>query len=88
MPPAKDKKIELVVVVSGQPTPVTVNANQTVAHLVHEALKRSNNTGQDPDQWELRLEGGQLLEPAGRVSEAGLADGMTLFLNPRAGAGG
>jgi hypothetical protein len=88
MPPRSDKKIEIVVIVSGQPTPVTVNSNQTIAHLIHEALQRSGNTGHDPDQWELRREGGELLDPAGRVGVAGLADGMTLFLNPLAGAGG
>lgn len=88
MPPRNDNKIDLAVIVSGQPTPVTVNANQTISHLIHEALQRSGNTGQDPDQWELRLEGGQLLESGSRVGAAGLVDGMTLFLNPRAGAGG
>lgn len=87
-PPKPDKKVDLVVVVSGQPTSVTVNINQSIAHLIHEALQSSGNTGQDPSQWDLRREGGELLDPGVRVGDVGLVDGMTLFLNPRAGAGG
>lgn len=87
-PPKSDKTIDLVVVVSGQPTNVSVNVKQSVAHLIHKALERSGNTGQDPTQWDLRREGGELVDPALRVGEVGLSDGMTLFLNPRAGAGG
>lgn len=88
MAPRSDNKIDLVVIVSGQPTPVTVNGNQKITHLIHEALQRSGNTGQEPDQWELRREGGELLDGDARVGASGLTDGMTLFLNPRAGAGG
>ncbi len=87
-PPTPDKTIDLVVVVSGQPTNVSVNVNQWIAQVIHEALQRSGNTGQDPSQWDLRLEGGELLDPALRAGDGGLTDGMTLFLNPRAGAGG
>jgi hypothetical protein len=87
-PPKPDRTIDLVVVVSGQPTPVRVNSNQTIAHLIHEALQQSGNKGQDPSQWDLRLEGGDLLDPGLRVGDVGLTDGMTLYLNPRAGAGG
>lgn len=87
-PPKPDREVDLVVVVSGQPTRVRVNVNQMVAQLIHEALQQSGNHGQDPSQWDLRLEGGDLLDPGQRLTDVGLTDGMTLYLNPRAGAGG
>ncbi len=83
-----DKHLDVVVVVSGQPTAVRINANQELEKLVREALRESGNKGQDPSSWELRLEGGDLLDLGQRAGEAGLIDGMTLYLNPRAGAGG
>lgn len=86
--PAQDKNIEITVVVSGQPQRIRVNTHQTVEHLVHEALKQSDNKGQSSDQWELRTEEGALLDQNRRVAEAGIVAGVTLFLNPRAGAGG
>jgi Protein of Unknown function (DUF2604) len=90
MPPVDrpDRHLDLVVVVSGQPQPVRMNANQKLEHLVREALQRSGNAGQPPADWELRTEAGALLDQQARAAEAGLVDGMTLFLNPRAGAGG
>lgn len=88
MAPPQDKNIEITVVVSGQPQRIRVNTHQTVEHLVHEALKQSGNTGQPPDQWELRTEEGALLDQQRRIADVGIVAGVTLFLNPRAGAGG
>lgn len=83
-----DNQIDLTVVVSGQPQPIRVNPSQTVEHLVHEALQRSGNQGQPPSAWELRTDAGALIDQSLRVRQAGLVDGMTLFLNPQAGVGG
>ena len=83
-----DNQIDLTVVVSGQPQPIRVNPNQTVEHLVHEALQRSGNHGQPPSAWELRTDAGALIDQSLRVRQAGLVYGMTLFLNPQAGVGG
>lgn len=80
--------IEVVVVVSGQSERLKVNLHQTLEHLVHEALQNSGNQGQAPLEWELRTEDGQLLEQSLTVAAAGLHDGATLFLSPKAGAGG
>jgi hypothetical protein len=84
----KDKKVDVTVVVSGQGHAVTVNPNQTLEHLVKEALKVSGNQGQAPGGWELRTEEGALLDQNSSVSDAGVSDNMTLYLNPHAGAGG
>jgi Protein of Unknown function (DUF2604) len=78
----------LVIVVSGQPTTIRVNPHQTVEHLVHEALQESGNKGQPPSEWELRRSDGGLIEQGLRIDNAGITDGMTLYLSPRAGAGG
>ena len=83
-----NKKINVTVVVSGQPHAVTVNQNQKLEHLIKEALKASGNQGQALSEWELRTEDGRLLDQDARVDEASITEGMTLFLNPHAGAGG
>ena len=85
---AKSESIQVQVVVSGQPTVVKVNVHQTVEHLVKEALKESGNKGQPPSEWELRTSDGTLIEQSLAIGAAGIADGTTLFLSPRAGAGG
>lgn len=80
--------IEVVVVVSGQSERLKVNVHQTLEHLVHEALQKSGNQGQSSSEWELRTEDGRLLEQGLTAGSAGLHDGITLFLSPKAGAGG
>ncbi len=80
--------LDLIVVVSGSPQPVRVNIHQPLEQLVAEALRESGNVGQPPADWELRTEDGALLDQGVRVDGAGLHEGQTLFLNPRAGAGG
>lgn len=85
---AKSGNISTHVVVSGQATPITINQNQTAEHLVKEALRESGNKGQPASEWELRTADGTLIEQALKIDAAGIRDGATLFLNPRAGAGG
>jgi hypothetical protein len=87
-PPANQKNIDLIVVVSGTPQPVRVNIHQKLEHLVEEALRESGNVGQPASEWELRSENGQQLDITMRIMDAGVIAGETLFLNPRAGAGG
>lgn len=84
----EQNNIEVVVVVSGQSERLKVNVHQTLEHLVHEALQKSGNQGQAPSEWELRTEDGRLLEQSVTAASAGLHDGATLFLSPKAGAGG
>lgn len=81
-------KVDVIVVVSGQPFPIEVNTNQRLAQLIKEALKGSGNAGQAASEWELRTEDGRLLDQDSKVEEAGITGGMTLFLNPKAGIGG
>jgi Protein of Unknown function (DUF2604)/WXG100 protein secretion system (Wss), protein YukD len=80
--------IEITVVVSGQPERLKANEHQRLEHLVREALARSGNEGQPPSEWELRTEDGRLLDQEQTVGQAGIVNGQTLFLSPKAGAGG
>lgn len=84
---AKSQNIEVTVVVSGQPERLKVNNHQTLEHLVHEALQKTGNRGQSAAEWELRTEAGVLLDQHETV-ESVLRDGVTVFLSPKAGAGG
>lgn len=85
---AKSENIDVQIVVSGQPTSIRTNLNQFVEQLVKEALKESGNKGQPTSEWELRTSDGALIDQALKISAAGILDGTTLFLSPRAGAGG
>jgi hypothetical protein len=80
--------ISVIVVISGQPVSVKANGHQLVEHLVHEALKDSGSKGQPPSDWELRTVDGLLIEQSLAIGPAGIVDGMTLYLSPKAGAGG
>lgn len=82
------QNINLTIVVSGQPSSVKVNVHQKIEHVIAEALKESGNKGQPASEWELRTSDGSLIDPGTTVGNAGLTDGMTLYLSPRAGAGG
>lgn len=88
MPEHQLENIDVTVVVSGQPERLKVNVHQTLDHIVHEALQRSRNQGQASSDWELRTEDGRLLDQSVTVAVASIHDGQTLFLSPRAGAGG
>ncbi len=88
MAPAKDKKIELIIVVSGEETVVDINPSQKVEHAIREALRLSGNEGRPTEEWELKREDGTIISPDVRAEEAGLHDGMRLFLSPVASAGG
>jgi hypothetical protein len=88
MPEHKQENVDVTVVVSGQPERLKANVHQTLDQLVHEALQRSGNQGQASSDWELRTEDGRLLDQSLTVAAAGIQDGMTLFLSPKAGAGG
>lgn len=85
---AGKNNISITVVVSGQPIDVTLNVNQKIEHLVREALKNSGNQGQPAEDWELRSADGSLYDAGAKIEDAGIVDGTTVYLNPRAGAGG
>lgn len=86
--PQSDPNINVNVVVSGQPTLLKVNLHQKVEQLVKEALNQTGNKGQPASEWELRTSDGSLIEQTLTIQSAGIVEGMTVYLSPRAGAGG
>lgn len=82
-------KISLTVVVSGAPEEISVNRHDKVEHLMKNALKKAGIEHADLNEWALRKqEGGNPIPPSTRISEAGITDGVTLFLDPDEGGGG
>ncbi len=82
------KKLELAIVVNGEPTLVEANPNAPLQTVVNKALADTGNTGQPPENWELRDEAGQLLDTSRKASSFGFAPGVKLFLSLKAGIGG
>jgi hypothetical protein len=78
--------IELTVVVNGQPVSVSANKNAPLRTVVPEALRLSNNSGQPPENWELRDENGKLIDLGVKIEDLQL--GTKQFLNLKAGVGG
>ena len=78
---------DLPVVVSGQRLEFRVSEHQLLEQIVHEALQKSGNVGQNHSDWELRLNG-NLLALTITVSQAGLSAQTTVFLSPKTASGG
>lgn len=84
----KDKKIELEVVVNGQPTSVKANLNAPLHTIIPKALEQTGNAGQPPENWELRDQSGVLLPLETKIEDFNFESGTKLFLNLKAGVGG
>jgi hypothetical protein len=78
-------KVQLTIVVNGEPVEVQANLNAPLQTAVNKALSESENEGQPPQNWELRTEAGVLLDTALKVSSFGFADGTVLVLSLKAG---
>jgi hypothetical protein len=83
-----DKKLELVVIVNGQPAHVAANPHAPLRVVVEHALQQTENIGQPAEQWEVRDAAGVLLEQDRKAEEYHFAPGTRLFLNLKAGVGG
>lgn len=81
-------QIALTVVVNGQPTTVEASSEAPLHTVIPKALQQTGNSGQPPENWELRDAAGQLLDLAKKIEDFGFPPGATLFLNLKAGVGG
>jgi hypothetical protein len=82
------KQIEIAVVVNGQPTVVHANPNSPLKSVIPKALEATGNTGQPPENWELRDANGTLLDGSKKIESFGFPPDVQLFLNLKAGVGG
>ena len=48
------KKISITVVVNGQPTVVDAIGDASLSTIIPDALRQTENSGQPPENWELR----------------------------------
>jgi hypothetical protein len=85
MPP---KHIEIAIIVNGQPTEVTANLNSPLSTVIPKALEATGNTGQPPENWELRDADGTLLDISKKIESFHFPAGVRLLLNLKAGVGG
>ncbi len=83
-----DSKIQLAVVVNGQVTIVDANVNSPLHTIMPRALDQTGNTGQPPENWELRDAQGTLLDTSKKISAFNFPIDTRLFLNLKAGVGG
>ena len=83
-----DKRIELIIVVNGQPVPEKASLDEQVGEIVARALKESGNSGQPIGSWELRDDSGQIVDMGRKIGDLGFKEGEKLFLNLKAGVGG
>ena len=82
------KKISITVVVNGQPTVVDVLQAAPLGTIIPDALRQTENSGQPPENWELRDADGTLLDLEKRIEDYGFSEKIRLFLNLKAGVGG
>jgi hypothetical protein len=85
---SREKKVSLVFIINGEDTAIEANTNAPLHVAVRHALQLSNNTGRDPDAWELRDSNGALIDIARTPGDFGFSSGTRLFLSLRVGAGG
>lgn len=86
--PGSANRLELVVVVNGQPVMVEANRNSPLVTVIPVALEKSGNTGQPPENWELRDSAGVELDTTRKIEDYHFPPDVRLFLNLKAGIGG
>ena len=82
-----EKKIILTFVIQGKEFPIEVNINQNIKGAVHKALKQANEQG-SLEGWELRTEGGGLIDMNSSFIDQNIISPTKLFLSKGAGRGG
>lgn len=87
-PDKPDKKLQIEVIVNGQSTTVEANLNAPLSSIIGKALDQTGNSGQPPENWELRDAGGVLLPTEQKIESFNFPQGVKLFLNLKAGVGG
>jgi len=85
---APPKKIGVTFVVNGVPVPVEGKPGDTLLSVLEKALKKSENTGQPVDAWQVTDEPGNLLDVAETLSGLGISDGAVLLASLKTGAAG
>ena len=85
---ASKNKRDIAVNVNGETTVVEVNLNAPLGTIIPKALEQTENTGQPPENWELRDAQGNELDLHKKVEDHDFPEDVVLRLNLKAGIGG
>ena len=86
---AKDKnELVLQVVVNGTPATITANKNAPLRTIVEKGLAETHNTGQPPQNWEIKDKEGNVLVADRKIEEFHFGPETILFLTLKAGIAG
>jgi hypothetical protein len=83
-----DNKVQINVIVNGQPVVIEANKNSPLHTIIPKALHDTGNEGQPPENWELRDGAGTLLDTSQKISSFNFPPTVQLFLSLKAGIGG
>ena len=83
-----ENHIDIEVIVNGQPTTIRANKNAPLRSIIGQALALTGNSGQPPENWELRDASGVLLPLDQKIESFNFPPNVKLFLNLKAGVGG
>ena len=81
-------KVHLAIVVNGTPVLIEANPHSPLHTVIPKALEETGNTGQSPENWELRDAAGTLLDASKKIEHFGFPADVRLFLSLKAGVGG
>jgi hypothetical protein len=81
-------KVILIFIINGEDVPVEMSMEDILARARNKALGDSHNTGQPPDEWEIRNEKGHFLDSQSTIGSHALKNGSKLFLTLKVGLGG
>lgn len=87
-PNTDNHPISVVFVVTGTEVKLRVKPDEVLGDALDLALKKSKNTGQPIDKWEVKNEAGELLAIGASFAALGLGDGSVVFATLSAGAAG
>ncbi|MCA6116896.1 DUF2604 domain-containing protein [Bradyrhizobium sp. WSM 1738] len=80
--------VEITMVVNGQPVVIKAVEQQPLHVARQKALEETKNLGQPSENWEIKNEAGELLDPDKKLGEFGFGKKVTLFLSLKAGVAG
>jgi Protein of Unknown function (DUF2604) len=80
--------VEITMVVNGQPIVIKAIEQQPLHVVRQKALEETKNLAQPPENWEIKNEAGDVLDPDKKVGEFGFGKEVTLFLSLKAGVAG
>ena len=82
------EKLKIAVVVNGTVALVEANPHAPLHTVIPRALEETGNSGQPPENWELRDAAGTLLDTSKKIEDFHFPADVRLFLSLKAGVGG